>query len=126
MASLQHIEAAARRKLGASEDWQAYQCEAVGGDYIVVGSVPVGVFASGPRKGKPKWKGDGKKVIIHGAEVEAEIVRYMEATGNCHNCFGTKEEFLSWSVAEGTKKCPCSVCGGSGLAAPAAQVTKGS
>lgn len=126
MAALQHIEAAARRKLGASEDWKAYQFESIDGDYIVVGSVPVGVFSSGPRKGKPKWKGDGKKVIVHGAEVEAEIARYVGATGNCFNCFGTKEEFLSWSIAEGTKRRHCSVCGGSGVAAPAAQVTKGS
>lgn len=59
-------------------------------------------------------------------EVEAEIARYIEATGNCPNCFGTKEEFLSWSVAEGTKRRTCSVCGGSGRSGAATQVTKGS
>jgi hypothetical protein len=122
---MQHIEAAARRKLGASEDWKGYQFEAVSGDYIVVGSVPVGVFTRGPRQGTPKWKGDGQKVIVSGAEVEAEIARYVAATGNCQNCFGTKEEFLSWSVSEGMKKCTCSACGGSGRAGVALQVTKG-
>lgn len=126
MANLQHIEAAARRKLGVSEGWKAYQFEAVTGSYIVVGSIPVGVFANGPRKGKPKWKGDGKKVIVTGAEVEAEIAHYVAATGNCPHCLGTKEEFLSWSVTEGLKKRICTVCIGSGLAEMASQVTKGS
>lgn len=116
MAHLQHIEAAARRKLGVSEEWKAYQYSAISGDYIVVGSVPVGVFSSGPRKGTPKWKGEGLTVLVFQAEVEAEIARYISVTGSCPNCFGTKEEFLSWRAGEGSKMRMCSRCGGSGLA----------
>jgi hypothetical protein len=116
MGNLQHIESAARRKLGAHEDWKGYQFEAVAGDYIVVGSVPVGTFSRGRRKGQPKWDGPGTKVLVSGGEVGAEVARYVEATGNCPDCLGTKEEFARWNVKEGTTMAPCSKCGATGKA----------
>jgi len=115
---LQHIEAAARRKLNVTSAWKGYHFEVIAGGYLVVGSVPVGRFKSGPRKGSPKWEGEGSKVVVTEPEVEAEVDTYVKTTGNCPNCFGEKTELLSWSKAEGVKTQTCKSCNGSGRALP--------
>jgi hypothetical protein len=124
MANLGHIEAAARRKLGTSDAWEAFSYEAIAGDYIVIGDVPVRHISRGKSKGRPQWKGPGTKVIVVGAEVKEEIARYIRETGNCPDCLGTKEQFESWSVSEGLKKSPCSACTGSGKHADEILITK--
>lgn len=116
MASIVHLESAARRKLSAPEAWKSYRWEVLAGGYLVTGAVPVGLYKSGPRKGRPKWEGRGTKVVLSEMEVGAEVARYIQETGNCANCLGTKEEFLSWSVTEGTKRRPCSECNATGKA----------
>lgn len=117
MSSLQHIENAARRKLGAAHEWKGFRYEAVAGGYIVVGGIPAGVISRGSWKGRSKWKGPGTKVVVSDTDVKAEADRYVVDTGNCPDCLGTSEEIVSWSATEGTKKRPCSVCAGSGRAA---------
>lgn len=116
MASIVHLESAARRKLGASKEWKSYRWEVLTGGFLVTGAVPVGLYKSGPRKGKPKWQGRGTKVLLSETEVVAEVALYIRETGNCANCCGTKQEFLSWRVNEGTKFRPCSECGATGKA----------
>lgn len=112
-----HWDAAARRKMGLPAGWKAYCWEMVGDDCIVIGSVPVGVFERGPRKGKPKWEGEGTKVIVTAAEGRAEIGHYERETGNCHNCLGTGKEFESWAKDTGLKLKTCETCKGSGKGA---------
>lgn len=116
MGNLQHIENAARRKANASEDWQGYHFEVVIGGYLVIGSAPVGHYKSGPRKGTPKWEGEGITVVVTEDDVAIETSLYVKTTGNCPNCFGKKTELVSWSKREGTKTQPCRACTGSGLA----------
>jgi hypothetical protein len=116
MSAIQHIESAARRKLSAVSEWKGYSFEVVAGGYIVIGEIPMGVYSRGPKKGSPKWKGRGTKVIVSDADVKAETEKYVLDTGNCPDCLGTKEELVSWSATHGTKTRPCSVCAGSGRA----------
>jgi len=114
MTDLRHLESAARRKLGASQEWLGYRYESFTGGYLVVGAIPVGFVSRGPRKGKPKWKGEGDKVVLSNVEVQVEEEHYVRTTGNCPECFGTKEQFASWSVKEGLKTSPCQACGATG------------
>lgn len=118
MANLQHLESAARRKQNAPENWFAFQFEVVGeSDYLIAGAICTDFYSRGPRKGKPKWPGGpGVKVVLTKADVDAEIARYVRETGNCPDCFGTKEEFASWNHETGTKMRPCERCGATGKA----------
>jgi len=123
MANLNFLESAARRKLAAPEAWYAYSFEVIGdNDYLVIGEIVTAFYTRGPRKGRPKFVGRGRKVVITRADVDAEILRYVASTGNCPECFGTKEVFQSWSREEGTKKRPCTKCQATGRAlAPVAR-----
>lgn len=116
MPHLDHLDSAARRKLKAPENWRAFSFECVGeNDYLVIGDVPTSFYTRGKKKGRPKgWVGPGTKVILSRAEVDAEVVRYAESTGNCPECFGTKEVFQSWGRTEGVKTKPCEECGATG------------
>lgn len=115
MPHLDHLDSAARQKLKAPENWRAFSFEVVGDDYLVIGDVPTAFYSRGPRKGRPKsWRGPGTKVILSKADVDAEISRYIETTGNCPNCFGSKEQFQSWSKSDGLKTRPCETCNATG------------
>lgn len=119
MPGMDHIENAARRKLGAKPEWKAFRFEAVGGDFIVTGDIPVGYYKRGASKGRPKWKLPGQKTIATAADVKAEMDRYVKETGNCPECFGTKEQLKRWSQEHGKEMEPCKDCAGTGKAAGA-------
>lgn len=116
MAGLEHIETAARKKLKASEEWRWFRCEAISGGFLIEGQVPSGTYSRGPRKGRPKFKPPGERVVVSEAEVEAEKGLYVRTTGNCPNCFGAKELAIGWSVDTGTRMGPCRECDGTGKA----------
>lgn len=105
-----HLESAARRKLGASADWKAYRYEVISDCVLVAGMVPAGYT----KKGRPKWKGQGQRTVLTPGEIEAEVARYEETTGNCSKCIGTGQVFKSWSQAEGLKTVDCPACGATG------------
>jgi hypothetical protein len=109
-----HIEAAARAKLGAAEEWAAYSFEVIGQDFILQGSVPVGIYSRGPRKGSRKWEGQGTKVVVTHAEVEAEEAKYIKESGNCHVCLGKGLEWVGWSIETGVMEAPCESCKATG------------
>lgn len=113
---MRHAEAAAQRKLCVSDKWLAFKWEAVTGGLIITGGYPIGNYASGPRKGKPKWKMPGTMVVLSDADLEAEKALYVDFTGNCPECLGSKQEFESWTTGKGTTYRPCSKCGATGKA----------
>lgn len=83
----------------------------------VSGSVPVGTYRSGPRKGQTKW--DKKSlteatILVTYAEMEVVANAYEATTGGCWPCSSTGMVFHSWSDAEGVKMKLCKRCGGSG------------
>jgi hypothetical protein len=106
---------AAEAKVGI-EGWKAYQWEDCDDDSIVTGSVPDGVYSKGPRKGKPRFVGKGKRVIITRVELEARAIAYEAETGKCWDCKGTGQTWAGWSRTEGTKYRECQRCAGTGEA----------
>lgn len=118
MARMEHLEAAARKKLSAPDGWRAYKFECIADCYLIEGSVPVGVYARGPRKGQPKWSGDGDQTILTRDDVEKANASYQATTGNCGECMGTGKEFVSWSKKDGLVQRPCAQCRGTGKLTP--------
>jgi hypothetical protein len=94
--------------------WRAFRWQAAGPDSIVTGSVPVGVYSRGPRKGQPKFTGPGIMVVVTRAEKEAAASAYETETGRCWNCKGSGQVVRKISVTEGNTYRPCTLCGGSG------------
>ena len=106
---------AAEAKVGI-EGWEAYRWEDCDGDSIVTGDVPDGVYRSGPRKGRPRFKGPGRRVIITRSDMWAVATAYEAETGKCWDCKGTGQTWAGWSKAEGTHYRECQRCGGTGEA----------
>jgi hypothetical protein len=113
MFSLNDIMSLAEIKSG-TPGWKATKWQAGGGDSIVTGSVPVGTYSRGPRKGEPKFTGPSTMVVVTRAELETAATAYEAETGRCWNCKGTGQVVRKISVTEGTTYRPCARCGGSG------------
>jgi len=113
MFSLNDIMRLAETKSGIP-GWKAFRWQAAGPDSIVTGSVPVGTYSRGPRKGEPKFKGKGTMVVVTRAEKESAATAYEAETGRCWNCKGTGQVVRKISKVEGTTYRPCVRCGGSG------------
>lgn len=114
-------EAAARKKLGAGDDWRMYRWERVNlrpdSDVIVTGAVPIGTYTRGPRKGAPKWNTKiGERVTVSDRDFSEAQRAYEASTGNCRNCYGTGQQWCGWSADTGDKYCPCACCNETGRA----------
>lgn len=111
------ISVVARKKLGASDEWQYFAWERVGEDALIVrGGVPIGTVSRGPRKGQPKWERPGDRVVVTDAEERAERARYEAETGICSDCQGEKETWAGWSAEHGNRYRACRRCGATGQA----------
>ena len=75
----------------------------------------VGMFKSGPRKGKEKY-GDRIVYTISPGELEAEKARYEKETGKCHRCLGVGSALVGWSRDTGERFGPCRDCNATGRA----------
>lgn len=106
-----HRERIGRRKLGDPVGFRWFQWQCIGTDSVLLtGCVPSGaVYTKGPRKGRIKYDGDERKVVVTDAEVEAERRRFADA-GKCPECMGTGYLFHSWDHITGTKAKPCHLC----------------
>ncbi len=117
MPRMNHLEAAARRKINADGGWHAFSYEVVGEGFIIIGGVPVAFYVRGNRKGRPKkWKGPGTKVLLTKGDVDDEVKRYSETTGNCPECCGERQTTVAWSRDSGVRKAPCTACAATGNA----------
>ena len=118
--SIQDIMNVAAEKVSI-EGWQGYSWDRLdGGDSLVVGCVPDGVFSRGPRKGQPRFNkpvsGTTKKIAVSYTEMQAAAERYEKETGNCWHCKGTGEGFKGWHHETGEKRDTCPKCGGTTVA----------
>jgi hypothetical protein len=113
--SINDVMDIAAKKSGV-KGWIAYSWERCGPDSIVTGGVPVGAYKSGPRKGEPRFRGPGNKIVVSRAEMEATAAAYESETGNCWNCYGTGQLPVGWNKADGMSHGTCTRCGGSGIA----------
>lgn len=105
------VNVAARKKLGASDDWQWCQVESITGGFLLHGSVTT----IGPRTGRPKWKTPFDKVLLTEAEVLAAKAEYERTTGKCSDCEGSGQQMVGFSVGEGRQYRPCPRCGATGV-----------
>lgn len=119
--SINDTMALAATKVGI-EGWQAYQWEAAGDDHVLRGCVPSGVYATGPRKGRPRFTpathGTERTVVVSRAELIEQARRLECAEGKCWDCKGTGHTIVSVSVEKGHISRgfrACRRCGGSGL-----------
>lgn len=98
--------------------WVAYQWKRADGGSIVVGCVPLVLFKSGPRKGKPNYSkpapGSLRTVIVTDADMDAHAKQYEEITGLCFNCHGSGQVNVGWSRETGPKMADCKCCKASG------------
>lgn len=110
---------AARHRHGLPPTWQWRQIESLDGGFIQLsGSIPIGNYQSGPRKGRPKFpaKSIYQRVIITRDDVADARRRWEDETGLCSWCGGTGQEIAGTSAATGTKYRTCRACGGTGKA----------
>lgn len=103
----------AEAKVGI-QGWSAYRWTRLEDDALIEGCVPDGVYARGPRKGRPRYNGKNvthqKKVAVTKSELQAAAKAYETAEGKCWDCKGTGKTFSGWSAAEGTTYRPCARC----------------
>jgi hypothetical protein len=112
--SLNDVMELAEKKVGI-EGWIGYSWKRCGSDSIVTGDVPIGLFKSGQRKGKPRFRGPGRTVIVTNVEMQATAATYESETGNCWDCHGSGQIAIGWSQTDGKRYTTCTRCGGSGV-----------
>jgi hypothetical protein len=120
--SIEDVMTFAKSKVGI-DGWVAYTWEACGDDSLVTGDVPSGIYRSGPRKGKQKFTGPGRKVVVTRQEMQAKATAYESDTGKCWDCKGTGQVWAGWSKTDGTRYRDCQRCNATGNAA--SQSTRG-
>lgn len=83
----------ARRVHCLPDDWEPriYGCLDRSMGFYLVGAVPIGTFAKGPRKGKPKFppRHHLRRVAITSEEVRETQEQWEHQTGLCHRCGGS-------------------------------------
>jgi hypothetical protein len=114
--SMGHRERLALRKLGNPAGFEFYRWEAVGDAVVMRGCVCSGAtYTKGKDKGRIKYDGPQRTVVVTEAEEAAERARFVQETGKCGECCGDGREFARWDHIEGTTYRPCRKCKGSGV-----------
>ena len=110
---------AARQTHSLPDEWMPCIYESIDGGFLLHGSVPIGTYSRGPRKGRPKWPPtcEMKRVIVTRAQVEGAKSAYEQETGKCHRCGGSGQTVKSVGINQATTYRTCAMCNGSGLAA---------
>ena len=104
---------------GKPEGWRWYSLsssDAPDGYVLLKGSVPVGTYRSGPRKGRTKWppKQPSDAVWMTDSDVEETKRLWCVETGLCGKCCGSGREYVGWNKIEGDKRNPCTDCDATG------------
>src|SRR5258708_36492045 len=83
--------------------WTPFRWEALGNDDMLITGGVARILTRGPNKGRERWHGQGTRVVVLRAELDAAMAKYEAETGNCAECEGSGKTTAGWSVAEGTK-----------------------
>ena len=109
----------AAEKIGIPE-WQAYRWTLANGGSIVDGCVPDGVYAHGPRKGRPRFSkpknGTKQAVIVSDSELDQKAAAFEQSERKCWNCKGEGQVCCGWSKESGARYRQCNRCNGTGIA----------
>jgi len=110
---------AARRVHGLPDDWlpRIYSALDRGLGFELRGSVPIGTYSRGPRKGRPKWPrlAGLQRVVITADEVRQARIWWENETGLCSYCGGSGHQVKSIGIS-GTTYRQCISCDGTGKA----------
>ena len=110
---------AARHVHGLPNDWRPQIYSALDRclGYELRGSVPIGTYSRGPRKGRPKWPrlAQLQRVVITMDEVRQARIRWENETGLCSHCGGSGQQVKSIGIS-GTTYRECIACDGTGKA----------
>ena len=110
---------AARRVHGLPDDWlpRIYSALDRGLGFELRGSVPIGTYSRGPRKGRPKWPrlAELQRVVITADEVRQARIWWENETGLCSYCGGSGHQVESIGIS-GTTYRQCISCDGTGKA----------
>jgi hypothetical protein len=110
---------AARHVHGLPHNWQPRTYSALDRclGYELRGSVPIGTYSRGPRKGRPKWPrlAELQRVVITMDEVRQARIRWENETGLCSHCGGSGQQVKSTGIS-GTTYRECISCDGTGRA----------
>jgi hypothetical protein len=110
---------AARRVHGLPDDWlpRIYSALDRGLGFELRGSVPIGTYSRGPRKGRPKWPrlAELQRVVITADEVRQARIWWENETGLCSYCGGSGHQVKSIGIS-GTTYRQCISCDGTGKA----------
>jgi hypothetical protein len=108
---------AASRKFTAPPGFAWYRWEAIGPDAVILtGCVSSGLYAKGPRKGRPKYDGPPVRLVVTQREYEAEVARYESETGKCARCGGDGQAWAGWHHETGHEFKACRRCAATGKA----------
>lgn len=99
-------------------DWQWVRLDTPqgdnGGDFVAIEGAPLSTvpqLKSGPRKGKPNWRGVPTQTFIVSRAALDEFQRKWEnKTGLCRQCGDTGRVARGWNITTGTRFEACS-CG---------------
>lgn len=111
------MEVVARKKIGASDAWKAFEFSVVDHKNVATsairirGSIPIGKR----RDGHPKWGkvSDADSVYIYQSEIDAAKLDYERETGKCAECVGG-QYCSGFGVGPVYKYRPCTRCDGKG------------
>lgn len=110
---------AARHVHGLPHDWlpRIYSALDRGLGFELRGSVPIGTYSRGPRKGRPKWPrlAELQRVVVTADEVRQARIQWENETGMCSHCGGSGQQVQSIGIS-GTTYRQCIACDGTGKA----------
>lgn len=114
---IDHKMTVANRKMGHIEKFQWYRWEVLADDSILMtGCVSSGLVLKGKRKGKPRYDGEPRSIVVTLEEEHAEERRFERDTGKCAECGGDGNVFAGWHHIHGTSHRTCQRCKGVGSA----------
>jgi hypothetical protein len=114
MAAVDHRATVANRKIGVIPNflWHSWEClDTADGSVLMTGCVSSGLVTKGPRKGRPRYDGEPKRVVVTDGELLTEKARYECEEGKCSECGGDGQEFAGWNHITGTRWRECTRCG---------------
>lgn len=112
----------AREILGMPDTWHWFEWECLperGPTQVMrVKGACAPLIERGKRKGQTNWrerdKATEREVYITPSQRQEWLAKWEVATGKCHVCQGTTQEYAGWDHIAGIKFRPCTKCNATG------------
>ena len=117
MIDLFQLTAEKRYNVPSGWKWCFLNVHNIPKEYVEVkGAVPIGVYKSGPAKGRPKFPrtADLLTIWMKQTDIDAVAIEWESENDACHKCEGKGESQFSWSRTDGSQYRKCTHCNGTG------------